>query len=169
MKHSGIFWGYKHLVNTLLVPAYARALESKSKKTPSQSWALAEGRAELLWQHRPSPRLANLTPLMARRTNEEWVSGEFSCCKIKGDPKKSKNQLGSKLWVLQRRTPLCTQWSKREAVQGDRFSIFCSSREDVSEGTKVAEGSWCQQPHLILSELNFRADLGRQALLVSVN
>lgn len=37
-------------------------------------------------------------------------------------------------------------------------------REEVSEGEKVAVVSWCQQPHLIIFELDFHADFGRQAL-----
>lgn len=34
----------------------------------------------------------------------------------------------------------------------------------MSEGEKVAEVSWCQQPHLIRCELDFHADFGREAL-----
>lgn len=35
-------------------------------------------------------------------------------------------------------------------------------REGVSEGEKVAEAHWCQQPPLILFELDFCADLGER-------
>ena len=35
-------------------------------------------------------------------------------------------------------------------------------REGVSEGEKVAAVPWCQQPQLIISELDFHADLGER-------
>lgn len=34
----------------------------------------------------------------------------------------------------------------------------------MSEGEKAAEVPWCQQPHLIIFELDFRADLAERFL-----